>query len=129
MAGLAGALQNGSHILAECNSGGLRRLIGIRAKCRGLRYARDGYCEKDRKAHAHSALQEWRDFTMEASFSNHLPSSIHLYLTMGSRHTNTTVKAPIAPPPLLLGATRQRGLNAGDCRCLLPASSPSGVKI
>src|SRR5260370_33826665 len=110
MAGLAGALQNGSHILAECNSGGLRRLIGIRAKCRGLRYDRDGYCEKDRKAHAHSSLQEWRDFTMRASCRNHLPGRIHVYLTRGIRHTKTTGHAPILPPPRFVGAVLERML-------------------
>src|SRR5207248_11762284 len=59
MAGLTGTLQDGSDILAECDRGGLYRLVGIRAERRGLRHTCNGYNEKDRKAYPHGALLKW----------------------------------------------------------------------
>src|SRR4029077_10890554 len=41
------------HILTECDLGGPRRLIGIRAERHGMRHACNGYNEKDRKGRAH----------------------------------------------------------------------------
>ena len=50
MARLAGALQDGSYVLAERYLAWRRQLVGIRAKRRGLRHACKRYKEEDRKA-------------------------------------------------------------------------------